>query len=97
MRQIGRKTRAFLFYVLNDCYLLHECGQQSLQKNFELRNFLPDQRGHRLFWGLLNGFRKAIDLKESSESLPGALPLLPSPRGSESLSLCKSHSSHNTC
>ena len=65
MRQIGRKCRAFLFYLFTDCYFLHASSEAVWCREGDLKRYLPDARNHRLFWALLEDFKSSIGLKRA--------------------------------
>ena len=77
MRQIGRKCRAFLFYVLTDCITLHTSSEAAQAAQLRQRpNFgrlLPDSRNHYLFWALLEDFKGAIAFKKAVREYGTAL------------------------
>ena len=64
MRQIGRKCRAFLFYVFTDCYFLHASSKAVQRQGGDFKRYLPDTRNHRLFWALMEDFKGTIGLKK---------------------------------
>ena len=65
MRQIGRKCRAFLFYLFTDCYFLHASSEAIQRREGDLRRYLPDARNSRLFWVLMENFKGRIGLQEA--------------------------------
>ena len=69
MRQIGRKCRAFLFYVFTDCIVLHRSSEAAqaahLRRQSKHGSFQSDSLNQSLFWALLEDFKGAIGLKKA--------------------------------
>ena len=63
MRQVGRKSRAFLYVVLKDCYELYyhaSTAERYMPEKKSSGTWLPDARYHRLFWRFMLNFKRSV-------------------------------------